>query len=314
MLCAGKASPPAEGLDSGLPGTPWFDDGIDDEELALIAVLEATRHRSAHQYRDLLESHHVRSKTIALPLAGDVKLLVFRHCAFPPGDNGIELMEDIARALEEFMEVPFPNNPVVIGIIEPSLGAGEKPEKGVGYSLNDQLAITAQEYNRGFDLTVFHEMSHIYWCGHTGAPAWFTEGAEGFLPDYAREQLGRQSISSRRLQLHQVWEDECRVRGTGTISKFQRMGDTNPDKYKSCGICAYNLGEFFLMEIYQLFGRDAASAAMRDLYLQARATGWSEPITEEQIYRAYLNNAPRGRVEAFQWLYERYHGGAYDGS
>ena len=154
MLCAGKASPPAEGLDSGLPGTPWFDDGIDDEELALIAVLEATRHRSAHQYRDLLESHHVRSKTIALPLAGDVKLLVFRHSAFPPGDNGIELMEDIARALEEFMEVPFPNNPVVIGIIEPSLGAGEKPEKGVGYSLNDQLAITAQEYNRGCRLLI----------------------------------------------------------------------------------------------------------------------------------------------------------------
>ena len=163
-------------------------------------------------------------------------------------------------------------------------------------------------------MTVFHEMSHIYWCGHTGAPAWFTEDAEGFLPDYAREQLGKQSISSRRLQLHQVWEDECRVRGTGTISKFQWMGDINPDKYKSCGICAYDLGEFFLMEIYQLFGRDAASAAMRNLYLQARATGWSEPITEEQIYRAYLNNAPRGRVEAFQWLYERYHGGAYDGS
>ena len=286
-------------------------DGIDSEELALISVLDETRGRSKDQYQDLLESHYVRSKTITLPLAGEIRFRVFRHSPFPGNDDSIELMEDIARHLEEFMRVPFPWDPVVIGIIEPSLRAGEKPERGVGYSVIDQLAITGREYNRDFDLAVFHEMSHIYWGGHTGAPPWFTEGAAGFLPDYARAELGRQRISSRRLNLHQVWEDECRVWGAGTISRFLRMRDVDPDRFESRGICTYALGEFFLLETYQLFGKDAASAAMRQLYLEAEATGWAEPITEEQIYRVYRANAPRGKEEAFEAVYERYHGGSY---
>ena len=299
--------------DSELLGIPWFDDGIDDEELTFLAVLDETKGRSLDQYRDLLDSHHVRSKTITLPLAGEVKLLVFRHSPFPARDDSIELMEDVVRVLEGFMEVPFPWNPVVLGIIEPSLRAGEKPEKGAGYAQYDQLAITGREYNRDFHLAVFHEMSHIYWGGHTGAPAWFTEGAAGFLPDYAREVTGVQKITSRRVKLQQDWDDECRVWGAGTISRFLSMRETDPKRYESRGICTYALGEFFLLETYQLFGRDAASAAMRELYLQAEATGWEKPITEEQIYRAYLANAPRGKVEAFQALYQRYHGGAYDG-
>ena len=298
--------------DSGLFGKPWFEDGIDDEELAFLAVLHATKGRSIDQYQDLLDSHHTRSKTISLPLAGEVRLLVFRHSPFPAGDDSIELIEDIARALEEFMEVPFPRVTVAIGIIEPSLRAGEKPERGVGYALLDQLAITARKYNRDFHLTVFHEMAHIYWGGHTGAPAWFTEGAAGFLPDYAREATGVETISSRRVKLQQDWEDECRVWGAGTIRRFLSLRETDPDLYDSRGICNYALGEFFLLETYQLFGREAASAAMRELYLQAEATGWTEPVTEEQIYRVYLSSAPRGKVEAFLALYQRHHGGAYD--
>ena len=298
--------------DSELPGKSWFDDGIDDEELAFLAVLHAIKDRSIDQYWNLLHSYHTRSKTIDLPLAGEVKLLVFRHSPFPAGDDNIELMEDVVRALEEFMEVPFPTSTVVIGIIEPRLWASEKPERGVGHALPDQLAITVLEYNRDFHLTVFHEMAHIYWGGHTGVPDWFTEAAAGFLPDYAREITGVEEISSRRVKLQKDWDDECRVWGAGTISQFLDLRETDPERYVSRDICNYVRGEFFLLETYQLFGRDAASAAMRELYLQAEATGWTQPVTEEQIYRVYLSNAPLGKVEAFPALYQRHHGATYD--
>lgn len=297
--------------DSGLIGVSWFEDGLDHEELALLSVLHETRQRSVHQYEDLLESHHFRSKTISLPLAGDVELLVIRHSEFPGLDESIELMEEIARVLEEFIGVPFPRTRVVLGIIEPSLTSGEEVEWGLGYAHLDQLAITPWEYNIDFRLAVYHEMSHIYWGGHNGAPAWFNEGAAGFLPDYVRDVLGNQKISARRVNLHQVWEDECRVWGVGTVSKFLALSDVDPERYESRNICTYALGEFFLLETYQLFGRRAASAAMRQLYLESEATGWKEPITEEQIYRVYLENAPPGQVEAFLALYERYHGGTY---
>ena len=54
------------------------------------------------------------------------------------------------RALEEFMEVPFPRATVAVGIIEPSLQAGEKPERGVGYSLLVWCIRSSPHYSDAF--------------------------------------------------------------------------------------------------------------------------------------------------------------------
>ena len=276
----------------------WLDDGIDDEDYGFMTVLQETKSRSLNQYQDLLESHHTRSKAISLPLAGDVKLLVFRHNPFPPDDDSIELMEDIAQSLEEFMQVPFPWNPVIVNIIEPSLDSGEEPEHGVAFSLSDLLVITARKYNPDFHLSVFHEMSHIYWGGHTGAPPWFTEGAAGFLPDYAREVTGVQTIEERRKDLIATIEQDCFRHGVGNIRQLKLLKGRQPEEYEARGICHYAFGEFFLMETYRLLGRDATSAAMRELYLQNEATGLD--VSEPGSYRAFLSNAPPGKKDAFR--------------
>ena len=297
--------------DAELTGRPWFDDGIDEEELPFLIVLHDAKSRSIHQYQDLLDSHHIRSKTISLPLAGDVKLWVFRHSPFPPDDDSIELMEAIMPVLEEFMEVPFPWNPVVLSIIEPSLRAGEEPGRAGAYALQDQLAIAGREYNQDFHLSVFHEISHIYWGGHTGAPIWFTEGAAQFLPDYARELLGVQTMEERRKELMEALERDCLEQGVENIRRLLELSESgwNPDDYLRI-ICHYWLGEFFLMETYRLLGHDATSAAMRELYLENEATGVD--ISERHIYQAFLSNAPPAKVDAFRELYGRIHGGTYD--
>ena len=288
----------------------WLDDGIDDEDYGFMTVLQETKYRSLNQYQDLLESHHTRSKAISLPLAGDVKLLVFRHNPFPTDDDSIELMEDIAQSLEEFMQVPFPWNLVIVNIIEPSLDSGEEPEHGVAFSLSDLLVITARKYNPDFHLSIFHEMSHIYWGGHTGAPPRFTEGAAGFLPDYAREATGVQTIEERRKDLIATIEQDCFRHGVGNIRQLKLLKGRQPEEYEARDICHYAFGEFFLMETYRLLGRDATSAAMRELYLQNEATGLD--VSEPGIYRAFLSNAPPGKKDAFRELYRRIHGGPFD--
>ena len=295
-----------EDTDPELAQQPWLADGIDDEELAFLAVLHATKDRSLNQYRDLLDSHHARSKTISLPLAGEVKLVVIRHSRFPAGDDTIRLMEIITRALEELMQVPFPRNPAVMGIVEPSLRSGEEPQYGVGYSLRDQLVVTARKYNPDFHLAVFHEMSHVYWGGHTGAPPWFTEGAAGFLPDYAREVMGVESIEERRKKLMGDLERECLQKGVGNIQELLELLQDGWDPQDARNICTYILGEFFLLETYGLLGHDATLAAMRELYLWNKATG--VPISEMQIYESFLSNAPPEKEAAFRDLYRRIHG------
>ena len=264
----------------------WIHDGLDGKDWSFLTVLLTAKHRSEHQYRNLFKIHYGRVKTISLPLAGETDLAVIRHSRFPSDDNSLELMEDMARALEGFMEVPFPRTLVVIGIIE--------------------------YYNPDSNLAVPHEMTHIYWGGHTGAPPWFTEGAAGFLPDYARELTGVQTIEERRKELLHELEVDCYQRGVENIWQMKLLEKRNHEEYQAFHACNYAFGELFLMETYRLLGHDATAAAMRELYLQYGPTGTQLPagvnIPESRIYQAFLSNAPQEKKEAFRQLYGRIHG------
>ena len=105
----------------------------------------------------------------------------------------------------------------------------------------------------------------------------------------------------------------CAERGTGTIADLLRLEASDPEKYLERAICNYHLGEILLLEMYELLGRDSLATTMRELYLQAEATNWTEPVTEDQIYRAFRANVPMGKSAAFNALYDRYHGGSFEG-
>ena len=73
--------------------------------------------------------------------------------------------------------------------------------------------------------------------------------------------------------------------------------------------CPYSLGEFFLTNLFEMLGKEAFGAAIRELYLLSRSQlRW---VTEEEIYQAFLDHTPARELRAFQYLYERWHGGAF---
>ena len=287
-----------------------FSDGPTDDDLYYLVALGAAKIRSEHQFRDLLENHHIASRTLSMPLAGEIELAVVRHTLFPDDDPTLDLMEDIATHLEEFMQVPFPLGNALILIMEASEQAGERPQFGVGYAARGYLVMVPPRHNPGFHLAVFHEMSHLYWGGHTGAPGWWTEGAAGFLPDIARDALGQETLEERHHQLLWDTRNECWHRGVSNISRYYHLQDTQPEVARDRGICIYALGEIFLMEMYMLLGRDATSAAMRQIYVDARDSGWLDPITDQQIYDAFRANTPDEKFDDFRRLFLRLHGGA----
>ncbi len=289
----------------------WVRDGISERDAILVMALISAQFRSFSEYEGLLlRQPNLAQRTLTLPLAGDVELYVVRKTEFPPNDPTLDLMEQITRQLEEFMGVPFPLDAAVILIIEPDIAAGEDPQYGVAYALGAHIEMVAPLYNEGAHLAVFHEMSHLYWGGHTGAPPWWTEGAAGFLPDYARDALGHESLSTRRSNLLEDTERECWDRGIDNISDYYHVEETNSPFAADRGICVYAFGELFLMEMYLLLGHDATSAAMRQLYVDARDSGWTEPITDQQIYDVLAANVPEGMEAEFYDLFDRLHGGA----
>ena len=119
--------------DSGddLVGLPWYDDGIDDEELAFLSVLDATKGFSPQRYNDLLDSHYSQTGFTTLPLAGEVRLFVFQDKPFREGNDYVLDMKNFASFTEEFMGVPFPRKFVVARTIE-SKNYDDEDEKNVG--------------------------------------------------------------------------------------------------------------------------------------------------------------------------------------
>ena len=93
-----------------LADVPWFADGLDDEEKALLEVLPTMSRVSPDMYIDLVLTRHTRSAAISLPLAGEVDLWAFQPTAFPPGENLIEILEGAVRITEGFIGAPFPHH------------------------------------------------------------------------------------------------------------------------------------------------------------------------------------------------------------
>ena len=286
-----------------------FTDGISENDIYYLMALSDALSRSEHQYRDLLQGHHIAKRTLAMPLAGNIELVVVRHTPFPENDPTLDLMEDIALQLERFMGVPFPVDNVLILILEASVDAGETPAIGRAYFNGGYITMAPPGHNPGYHLAAFHEMSHFYWGGQTDTPAWLTEGAAGFLPDIARDALGQESLETRYRNLIDGTQILCHSNKLHDVSDLYWRRVLNPSRSPHA-ICIYYLGELFLMEMYMLLGYDATSAAMRQIYVDARDSGWNEPVTDQRIYDAFAANTPEDKMEDFHELFERVHGGA----
>ena len=61
-----------------LGARPWFADGLEREEAAFITAIMPLAYEAPHRYAGLLESRHTLSRTVTLPLAGDVALWAFQ--------------------------------------------------------------------------------------------------------------------------------------------------------------------------------------------------------------------------------------------
>ena len=298
----------SDGALGRLTSQSWFADGLNDEESALVVVLGGALGQSSKMYDDLLRSHFIQTKTVSLPLAGDVNIHVIQNAPFHSYEDLARPIGEIAFTLEQFVGAPFPTNNIILHVIVDS-GYGVR-----GAHLRNYMQLVRTRNTVWF---LAHETAHYYFHSNFG-PAWIVEGMANFSDEYVNDRIGVPGDSIRRAAAATTVRSTCRyndepvenLRHYNYILERVYEGKWYAlNREDEFWLCAYAMGENLITAVYDAIGEGAMSAAVRELYLQSRDSG--RPATEEDIYRAFLKHTPYDKVEAFLDVYQRLHGGAF---
>ena len=289
------------GIMDELAKEPWFADGLNDEDVSLLTTLSTIRDRSTKLYDDLVRSRHVRSASITLPMAGKVRLWAFQATPFPADEDTLRMLEEAVRSAEAFLAAPFPVADVILAVPSETVH-GFHPG---GVSFGPFLTVTRYETDELVPWLVYHEVGHYYLSGDIG-PQWLSEGGANFIAAYTRGRIGVEDLRDRKPTVLEVVKAECFAAGIADIQELNERLPEDPDVFG----CNYSMGELFLLSMVETLGEGATSAALRELYLASRSE--LRPVTEAEMYRAFLEHTPPGLEGEFLALYEELHGGSYD--
>ena len=287
------------GLFNQLIEQPWFTDGLDGSEAALIVTLDNVARKSLVLYNDLLTSHYVQHKAVSLPLSGSADIWVIQNDSPPPEEDLLKTIEDTARISEEFLGVPFPATDIILLVAPPGHGL-------IGVHLGTHMVLLR---SKGTVASVPHETAHYYFTTGVG-PRWLSEGTAQFIQAYVNHRVGIQDLTNRRAEL--LKDLYC----------FSELGIENIRHYNyylsqsgplAGERCTYAFGEKFLLGLYETMGGKALAAALADLYLSKlgyeHPTG--DPRVEEGVYNILMKHTPADKQGAFRDVYRRLHGGPF---
>ena len=291
-----------------LKAQQWFADGLDDDEAALVVTLYSIIYTSPELYNDLLDVQYTQHKTVSVPLAGDVNIWVIENAPPPPDEDLLATIEDTIRITEGFLGVAFPRTDVILLVVN-------------GHTVTVGHYGTHMVLKRfyGEVYSVPHETAHYYFHYNVGQ-FWLREGGAQFAEAYVNDQTVARDLIDRKsdLEYSHCFDHYENIRHLDYIyEQIYRdiVGEGVPL------LCHYIMGEYFLLNAFEVISKDAISAALKELYLsnteyvssgeQYLQIGFSgQPPTEDDIYYAFLNHTPPDRQERFRALYRKLHGGA----
>ncbi len=266
---------------------PWFSDGLDDDEAALLTVMRSEAYISKAYRRALIESHEIVTKSIELPLAGDTELIIITHNQSVDYDDIFTAMEVGLRSHEAFLDLRFPVNDVIFLVGDSDLwktGAG-------GLYLGSRTSPYFKVNHPVRIRSIYHELAHYYFTD--GKSRWMNEGGADFLRTVAEIQIGATSIDQRLRFLEDEISSLCRQTIREHLIDWRRSN------------CDYLLGERLLWHMYVVLGQEIVAASLRDFVLASRELMG----TEENFYNIFLRNTPPDRLRDFRRVYEEFHGG-----
>ena len=298
---------------------PWYTDDLTAEERAFIAGIRLI---PGEVYFPNPDNRNFASKTISLPLTGEMTIWAIDTNPLPPGEEVLEIAAEAARELERFMGIPFPTDSIVFKFISPSDAVGA-PALHLGYEILVERGTFARlDRHESYDRrTIYHEMAHYYFIGlgpyyssAQASPSWLDEGGARFMEAYIDDRGGFQPLRARLHEVATSARIDCMERGFENILKLTVPRPPDRQRWRSC---QYILGEYMILSLYFAIGESGLSAALRELawtnrYIQPlpmrHALAWP---SDRQVYQTLLKHTPPGRKDALDDVYRRIHGGPY---
>ena len=298
-----------------LTSQQWFVDGLNDEEAALVVILGngGIFEINPQLYQDMLHSRFTQTRTISLPLAGEVDVYIIQDYPFPPDEDLLGVIEDAARVSEEFLGAPFPTTDIVLRVVD----SADHPHS----SSHGLTHMTLVRFGGTASLSsLVHEMAHYYFSAiRFMGLRWLTEGSAEFMEryfDYRTSGQDLSTIQSNALAESQICTDVLNVENIQHLYVLIRNRSWETDR-RALKICQYRMGHHFLWSVYRLVGEEALSSALRELHLaelgrkQGFQTGRPDNEVEEDVYQVFLKHTPSDKKDEFRDLYRRLHGGTF---
>ena len=277
----------------------WFQDGLTEEEAALIVALGPTLYDdvdSDEVFADLLQRGHVRSETISLPLAGEVDLFAVGRSEFEL-EGLLENMAFAVESMEGFMGTPWPKPDVIVLLeLESRLGS-----RNLGWNVGYYVVLKDPSKS-----TTYHELAHHYFKSTIG-PRWLTEGGADFLYFYTLNLTEGGTFDAAYIDADYIKDQKiiaaaCAPDGSANVHGWNETG-------AGSNLCPYYLGRQFLQGMYRALGHEVVSSALRELY-ETSLTPMRRSAAEEEdeIYQAFLTNTPSSQRDEFRFRYHCLHG------
>ncbi len=294
------------GLTELLLAYPWFRDGLSEDEGLLADAL--TRLEQRYGSRRVIANPHFLSDTFTAPSAVEVEVVVLQPYPFQDGDRVLEAIRRGAGEIGAFMAGQWSPVPRVYVYLDTEWVSEARASTTGQNSGALIVSRVPEEASSAFSFTLHHEYAHYYF-GNADLPIWLSEGAADFLARYIRFKELTESGSMYQRALSRV-EQDCEPHGVTKIHELtQAMAGLTYDEAAGSSplfLCNYALGESFLWAMYESLGPDSVIRSLREIRRMVK--GQIGRLDEDDIYRAFLANAPPDKRDEFLDVYRRVHG------
>lgn len=290
---------------------PWFKDGLNPIEMAFIVASSSTAREHPALHTALLEARFAATRSISLPLRGNVTIWVFQNTRFAEGDGVLDVIEKTARELERFFEDPFPTTDIIV-VLGDSATVGVVPGQ-LGSFYKTHLWMT----RIGEDVPELpHEVAHYYF---TGGPIWLIEGGNEFFVTYSGLRRPETTVADHRTWLEAFAEGCFSREGVLNIRHYNLK--FREEERRGYDICPYVFGERLLWRAVDAVGEDDLVSALRawnrtaDIFRSdlGKPRLVDYPYRpEEHVHLEFTGAISPVNRAAFEAVYRELHGGRYE--
>lgn len=268
--------------------------GITDDMAPIVATLRGVQRTNPGVIEKLLNPRQLslERRTIALPLTGDVELLIIR--TQQGAARSMDLLEHAVRSAEEFMNVPFPTSIVTLLYEDAVYGSFAGTNFGTHITILPKYDVDDGSKEAEFAASnIAHEVAHYYWSGNKD---WVDEGAADLMASVSEERRAGISVG--------VTNNPCAY-----AANILELESLDTSRAGAAFACNYALGERLFVDLYNTLGEERFRSAFRELYLSSEEEDDVDEFSGTKVGIRHVQEAFQGvAIEASDVIARWYDG------